>query len=70
MSSTPPVYRRCEETRAHYAHEWYNPLTTFCPGGPDETVAEASGSLDYDRLAKALARIKPLYGDVKIHDVD
>lgn len=34
--ATPSV-RRCPETRAHYAHEWYNPLRQQCPGGPDET---------------------------------
>ena len=29
MSALPPTYRRCDETRAHYAHG-------YCPGGPDE----------------------------------
>lgn len=29
--------KRCPETRAHYAHEWYDPaLRKQCPGGPDE----------------------------------
>lgn len=28
--------RRCPETRAHYAHEFYTPLRTQCPGGPAE----------------------------------
>ncbi|TAJ21811.1 MAG: hypothetical protein EPO65_00490 [Dehalococcoidia bacterium] len=30
-------FKRCDETRAHYAHEWYNPIRQNCPGGPDET---------------------------------
>jgi hypothetical protein len=33
--------KRCVETRAHYAHEWYNPLRQQCPGGPGENVVEA-----------------------------
>ena len=33
--------RRCPEKRAHYAHEWYNPLRIQCPGGPDETSVGA-----------------------------
>lgn len=32
--------RRCPETRAHYAHEWYTPLRVQCPGGPAETEPE------------------------------
>lgn len=37
MSITPST-GRCAETRAHYAHEWYNPLRIYCPGGPDESL--------------------------------
>jgi hypothetical protein len=40
MSNIPPTHKRCSETRAHYAHEWYNPLRIQCPGGPDETPEE------------------------------
>lgn len=36
LAMTAPTVKRCGETRAHYAHEWYNPLRQNCPGGPDE----------------------------------
>jgi hypothetical protein len=36
---TAPRTKRCPETRAHYAHVFYDPLTANCPGGPAEDVA-------------------------------
>lgn len=38
MSAIPETVKRCPETRAHYAHEWYGPLRNQCPGGPDESA--------------------------------
>ena len=59
MFAGTPTVRRCPETRAHYAHEWYNPLRIQCPGGPEEsttrgtdrpaTAALARGLYDLDR---------------------
>lgn len=38
-SNMTPVTKRCPETRAHYAHEAYDPLRFYCPGGPQEDPA-------------------------------
>lgn len=39
MYAATPAVKRCLETRAHYAHEWYTPLRVQCPGGPAEEPA-------------------------------
>jgi hypothetical protein len=46
VSGVTPSVKRCPETRAHYAHEWYNPLRHQCPGGPDETTATRQAAAD------------------------
>lgn len=70
MSGFTPSVRRCPETRAHYAHEWYlSGLRVDCPGGPDEGVTsdEQQSNLDAFRTS-LLMRLAPLANIANLAD--